>query len=145
METLNFSITINASKEKVWDVLFTDATYREWAAEFAPGSCFETDWKERSKALFHDGKGNGMVSRIAKNLPNEFLSIEHLGMVYEGKEDTASDEVKSWAGAKENYTLGENNGITTLTIDMDANSEWKDYFSKTWPKALDKVKEISER
>ncbi len=45
----------------------------------------------------------------------------------------------------ENYTLKENGGTTELNIDMDSNAEFKNYFSETWPKALEKVKELSEK
>ncbi|MCI0449246.1 MAG: SRPBCC domain-containing protein [Chlorobi bacterium] len=145
MEKLNFSIKINAPRKKVWSVLFDDPTYRNWTSVFAPGSYAETDWKEGSKALFLDGKGNGMVSRIAKSNPHEYLSINHIGIIKDGIEDTQSDEVKKWAGALENYTLNENSGVTELKIDMDSDNEYKDYFSKTWPKALEKVKELSEK
>lgn len=144
METLNFSIQINAPRSKVWNVLLGEKTYPQWTSVFAPDSQVETDWKEGSKALFHDGRGNGMVSRIARNIPNEYISINHLGMVKDGKEDTESEEVKKWAGAQENYTLVEKDGGTELKIHMDSDDEYKDYFLKTWPKALEKVKEISE-
>jgi hypothetical protein len=145
MEKLNFSIKIKAPKQKVWSILMDDKTYRTWTSAFAEGSYAVTDWKEGSKALFLDGKGQGMVSTIAKNIPNEFLSIKHLGFVKNGIEDTKSDEVKAWAGAMENYTLKENGGITELKIDMDSNDEFINYFSETWPKALEKVKELSEK
>lgn len=145
MEKLDFSIKISASKERVWNVLFDDDSYREWTSVFAPGSYAETDWKEGSKALFLDGKGNGMVSRIAKSQPNHFLSIEHLGILKDGVEDFTSDEVKSWGGSKENYTLTGNDNATELKVEMDSADEFKDYFSETWPKALDKVKELSEK
>jgi hypothetical protein len=145
MEKLKFSIHIKAPKERVWSVLFDDATYRQWTSVFTSGSYAETDWKEGSKALFLDGKGNGMVSRIAESRPVEFLSIEHLGIVKDGVEDTRSDAVKVWGGARENYTLTGNNGETELRIDMDSENEFRDYFSKTWPAALNKVKELSEK
>jgi len=145
MEKLNFSININAPREKVWGVLFDDKTYRIWAAEFMPGSYAETDWKTGSKTLFLASEGNGMISRIAESRANEYLSIEHLGMVKDGKEDLESDEVKGWAGAHENYTLTGNGSNTELKIDMDADQQWKDYFLQTWPKALDKVKELAEK
>ncbi len=47
METkkIQKSIEINAPAEKVWNVLFTDESYRIRAAEFAPGSYAETDWQ----------------------------------------------------------------------------------------------------
>lgn len=65
-------------------------------------------------------------------------------MIKDGVEDLESEDVKKWAGAKENYTLAESGGTTSLKVDMDSDSEWKDYFLKTWPKALAKVKELSE-
>jgi hypothetical protein len=73
------------------------------------------------------------------------MSFEHLGVVKNGVEDTESDSVKGWAGAKENYRLTDINGKTKLLVDMDSTDEFKDYFLKTWPVALDKVKELSEK
>jgi hypothetical protein len=145
MEKHEFKTTINAPREKVWNALWNDATYREWTSVFAPGSKAETDWKKGSKVLFLDGKGQGMVSRIADNRPNEYMSFEHLGYVADGVEDTESEKVKQWAGAKENYTLKNVNGKTEVIVDMDITDEYKDYFVETWPKALEKLKEIAEK
>lgn len=145
MEKMNFSIIINASKEKVWQTLWNDNNYRKWTSVFAEGSHVITDnWKEGSKVLFMDPKGNGMVSSVAANRPNEFMSFKHLGEVKDGVEDTTSDKVKGWAGALENYTLKESNGKTELLVEMDVNDDFKDYFVNTFPKALDKVKQLSE-
>ena len=145
MEKTSFTISIDAPKEKVWSILWDDATYREWTSVFAEGSKAETDWKKGSKVLFLDGKGEGMVSTIAENIPNEFMSIKHLGVVHNGIEDTKSDKIKEWAGAMENYTLKSIDGKTNLIVEMDINDEYKDYFMKTWPMALEKLKEIAEK
>ena len=145
MEKLKFSTDINASKERVWNVLWSDASYRAWTSAFAEGSYAKTDnWKEGTKVLFLDPKGSGMVSRVATNKPNEFMSFQHLGEVKDGVEDTTSDKVKPWSGAREEYRLKEEDGKTTLTIEMDITDEFKDMFEKIWPKALKKVKELSE-
>ena len=144
MEKIHFSILIDASPEKIWKVLWDDETYRKWTSAFAEGSYAETDWRQGSKVIFTDGKGSGMVSRIAENKPNEFMSIEHLGMLKDGVEDTTSDAVKAWAGAHEDYTLKKINGKTELIVDMDVNEEYKDMFSTMWPKALQNVKELAE-
>lgn len=144
MEKLVFSISINATPEKVWNVLWTDASYRQWTTAFTEGSHAVTDWKEGSKVLFLDGKGMGMVSRIAVNRPHEYMSFEHLGEVKDGVEDTTSDRVKAWAGAHENYTLKKINAQTELTIDMDITEEFKEMFAQIWPKALANVKQLSE-
>ena len=37
MDKLNFSIIINASKEKVWNTMLEDKTYRQWTEAFAAG------------------------------------------------------------------------------------------------------------
>jgi uncharacterized protein YndB with AHSA1/START domain len=146
MEKINFSTNINAPREKVWDILWNDASYREWTSAFTEGSYAETDnWKEGSKVLFLSPGGNGMVSRVASNKPNEFMSFEHLGEVKNSVEDTESDRVKGWKGAKENYTLTEENGKTKLFVEMDSTDEFKDYFLKTWPLALQKLKELAEK
>jgi uncharacterized protein YndB with AHSA1/START domain len=148
MENLNFNITINATKEKVWDALFTDANYREWTSVFAEGSYAETDWKQGSKALFTDGTKSGMVAEIEVSRPYEFLSIKHLGMIKNGVEDLTSPETLEWAGAHENYTLRDADGKTELLITLEnkgMKKEFLDYFEKTWPTALEKVKEVAER
>jgi hypothetical protein len=144
---MEFNINIDAPKEKVWNTLWNDKTYREWTSAFAEGSRAETDWKKGSKVLFLDGKNSGMVSTIVENKPNEFMSIRHLGTIKNGVEDLDSEETRQWSGAFENYTLRETGGKTALHVEMggaDIPSDFEDYFLQTWPKALDKLKELSE-
>lgn len=151
MQKIHFSIQINAGKEKVWDTMLEDATYREWTEAFHPGSYYKGDWSEGSKMLFlgpdeTSNKEGGMVSRIKENRKYEFLSIEHLGMVVDGVEDTTSEEAKKWTPSFENYTFTEKNGGTEVSVDMDiASDEYKEMFEGMWPKALLKLKEIAER
>ena len=145
MEKQSFKITIDAPREKVWEILWNDKAYQEWTSVFSEGSRAKTDWKEGSKVLFLDGGNSGMVSRIARKIDNEFMSFEHLGEVHNGVEDTESEKVKSWKGATENYTLKSVGEKTELSVDMDVTDEFKDYFRKTWPKALDKLKSVAER
>lgn len=145
MEKQHFNISIDAPREKVWEVLWGKESYPAWTSAFAEGSKVDTDWKKGSKAIFHDGKGQGMVSTIAENKPNEYMSIKHLGVIKNGVEDLESEEVKEWAGAFENYTLKTNNNKTELMVDMDTAEAYRDYFLKTWPVALAKVKELAER
>ena len=145
MEKKQFKIEIDAPKEKVWEVLWGDTTYPAWTSAFAEGSRAETDWEEGSKVLFLDGKGQGMVSTIAEKRPNEFMSFKHLGTVKDGVEDFETGQTKEWSGALENYVLKTVNGKTELVVDMDITEEYLDYFMNTWPKALDKVKELAEK
>jgi len=149
MEKLHFKIEINASKEKVWDTMLEDKTYRLWTEPFMAGSYFKGDWSKGSKILFlapdKEGKLGGMVSRIKENRKYDYISIEHLGVVSDGKEDTTSDAVKPWAGALENYTFRDKSGATEILVEMDSNEEYAEMFEGMWPKALQKLKEISEK
>lgn len=148
METKEFTITIDAPREKVWDTLWNDTTYREWTSVFAEGSWAQTDWKKGSKVLFLDGKNMGMVSVIAENRPYEYMSFKHLGSVVDGVEDLESAQVKEWAGATENYTLQTVDGKTKLTVDMSLkgiSENMQNYFFNTWPQALAKLKALAEK
>ena len=144
MTRLTFSTTINAPQALVWRTMLDDETYRKWTSVFQEGSYAKTDWKQGSKALFLAPDGSGMVSRVAEHRPNEYLSLEHLGIVKNGVEDTTSADVKQWAGARENYTLRENAGNVTLTIELDTSDDHKKFFEETWPKALATLKDLSE-
>jgi len=148
MDKLKFSITINAPKAKVWDTMLNDVTYRVWTEAFMQGSYYVGDWSEGSKILFlasRETGDSGMVSRIKENRLYEYISIEHLGMVENGKEDTTSDAVKEWAGVLENYTFNDVNGNTELQVEMDSNEEYSEMFNGMWPKALKKLKELAEK
>ncbi len=146
---LHFQIVINAPAEKVYHLMIENKTYREWTSEFNPTSHFKGSWEKNSKILFlgtdKNGKLGGMVSVINDNIPNKFISIKHLGIIHEGIEKTSGPEVDKWAGGLENYTFKEVNGSTILEIDLDAIEDFKEYFTETWPKALNKLKEVCEK
>lgn len=145
MEKINFETRIDAPKEKVWETLWNDASYRKWTSPFCEGSYAITDnWTEGTEVKFLSPDGGGMVSRVASNRQPDYMSFEHLGELKKGEEDRTSDSVKEWAGAKENYTLTEENGATILAVDLQILESHKDYFLKAWPKALEAVKELAE-
>ncbi len=150
MQKLHYSIVINAPIAKVWSTMLDDSTYRQWTEAFAPGCFYKGDWKQGSKILFlaPGEKGDsGMVSRIKENRNHEYVSIEHLGIVGDGIEDTSSELAISWAGAMENYTFKEKNGATELFVELAGNIE-EDFvkmFDEMWPDALKKLKELSEK
>lgn len=149
LETLQFEISINAPVEKVYSTMLNEQSFREWTAEFNPTSFYKGSWEKGSKILFigcdSEGKEGGMVSRIAENIPNRFVSIEHLGILDGENEITSGPAVDGWAGALENYSFRQEDGKTIVSVAMDANQQFKSYFEQTWPKALQKLKEICER
>lgn len=142
---MHFKTAIHAPKETVWKVLWDDRHYRQWTSAFCEGSYALTDnWKPGTEVKFLDPAGSGMVSKVSDNRPNEYMSFTHLGELNKGVEDRSSDRVKSWAGAKENYTLTETNGVTELAVDTDMADEYVTMFEKMWPKAMENIKTLAE-
>lgn len=149
MEVLKFETRIQAPAEKVFRIMLSGEYWNEWTTPFNPTSQFIGNWEKGSRMQFvgTDGEGaeGGMVSTIRENIPNRFLSIEHLGILKNGEEIMTGEEVDAWAGARENYFFREENGTTHLVVETDTNQEFKSYFEETWPLALEKLKEICER
>ena len=152
MRKLQFKISVNTSVNKVYDIMLgisNNSSYELWTALFNPTSTYEGSWTKGSKILFlgTDDKGEkgGMVSEIDDNIPNKFISIRHYGLVNANEEITEGPEVEKWANGFENYTFEENNGTTTITVDLDTTEDFLVYMNETYPKALDKLKEICEK
>lgn len=138
-------VQINAPKQKVWDVLLDDATYRQWTSVFSAGSHAVGGWDEGSKVHFKNGEGRGLVSRVKVHKPAEIITLEHIGLLDKDTEDFESDEVKKWAGSLETYRVSESAGQTQLDIEMDVIPEYEDFMNKTWDKALALVKDLAEK
>lgn len=151
MAKLQYSIDINAPKQHVWDVMLADDTYREWTGAFHEGSYYEGSWDKGSSILFlaeDEGKVGGMSAKIVENIPYEYISIEQLGEVIDGKEILDTESSKQWAGSHENYTFTEVDGVTTLLVELEGehmSEEIVEMFDEMWPVALDELKEIAER
>lgn len=148
MQKLQYHINISAPAAKVAETMLGKDTYSQWTSVFNPTSYFEGGWNKGDKIYFiglnKEGKKEGMVSEIAEHIPNRFVSIRHYGIYNNGEEITEGPEVEKWAGGNENYTFTENNGSTTVTVDVDVTDEFTGYFNDTFPKALQKLKEICE-
>ena len=145
MKKVNYSAKIKVRAPIVWNALWDDENYKLWSSVFEPGSHAVTDWEEGSKVLFLSSTGEGMYSLIVKKIPNQLMSFQHMGVIKNREEKPLDEETRKWHGAKENYTLKERDGSTELSVDVDIVEEYFDFFNETFPKALGKVKEISER
>ncbi len=150
MEKMKLTTVINAPREKVWHTMLDDASYQEWTKAFSGSSRYEGEWKEGAKMHFigcdpETGKEGGMVSVIKEVRPYEFVSIEHIGVLEDGKEVTSGPAVEGWAGAFENYSFKEVAGGTELTIDQDIQGEHKQMFTDMWAKGLESLKKLAEQ
>ncbi|SDI83023.1 SRPBCC family protein [Chryseobacterium jejuense] len=139
MEQLSYEIEINAEPEKVWSVLWSDITYRQWTTAFTEGSFYEGALEENSIVKFLDPKNNGMYSRVIKVIPNQEITFLHLGEIYDGIE-----VAQEWGDATEAYFLEENDEGTLLKVVINTPAEFKSFFEEKFPKAMNIVKHLSE-
>jgi uncharacterized protein YndB with AHSA1/START domain len=137
-------ISLNSTREKVWEVLTADKFTRQWYAIFREGTYAETDWQEGSKALFKDGSGSGLIGTIVASKPAELIDIEYHGMLDKGVEDYDGPIAQSMKGGHEIYRLTPANGQTTLAVELDMPEEYYAMMSNQWDEALVKIKELSE-
>lgn len=146
MEKLKYQIEIDASAEKVWGILWNEKTYSQWTYYFSPDSNMLTDWEVGGKTYFTDSsRKNGMVSTIERIEEPKHLIFKHLGELHNGVEDVDSEKVKAWNGSLEAYYLEEDNGKTTLKVEVDSNEEFKDMFDNGFKKGLEIIKDLSEK
>src|SRR5690606_36794904 len=124
-------------------------TYDDWTSALNPTSSYEGSWKQGSKIYFNcvdeNGKRGGMVAKIEEHEPAKFVSIMHYGYMDDDRIITTAEQAEMWAVGHENYSFQEYNGTTSVTVDVDFTDDQLDYFKTIYPKALKKLKEISER
>jgi hypothetical protein len=152
MKKLEYNVSINAPATKVYDKMLglsSKSTYEQWTTLFNPTSTYSGSWSKGSKMYFEgvdeNGKKGGMVSEIAENTPNKFVSIRHYGILNGDQEITEGPDVEKWAGGFENYSFKEENGETTVSVALDTTEDFVDYMNQTYPKALARLKEICEQ
>lgn len=141
MKRLEFSIPINATKEKVWEALWKDENYRNWCAVFHEGSHYKSDLQEGSEILFLGPNGDGMYAIVEKVVPFEKMYFLHKGEFKDGEKQAET----YGENAIERYDLTEKDGKISLSVTMNAPEEYIPYFTSTFPPALEKVKEIAEK
>jgi len=141
---VQFSTTIEAPADVVWEAMLGDQSYRRWTAPFTEGSYYEGTWDQGSRMRFLAPSGDGMVAEIVENRPNEFISIRHIGMVVNGVEDTESASVRAWAPAYENYTLVAVPEGTRVVVEHDVTEDSEQSMAEVWSKAFEVLGQLCE-
>lgn len=144
MQTLTYSVIIDADRDRIWEVLWNDKTYREWTKVFTDGSHAVSDWNEGSPIEFRDGKGSGMFSEIVKLEPSQLMMFQHLGSIKDGEHVEFSGDLKDWTGSFETYRLADADSGSKLTVEIDSSENFREFFDEKFPQALNKVKTLSE-
>ena len=141
MKEMRFTIEIRAAKGKVWDTLWQDATLRQWAGIIDPGTYMVGELKKGSEVQYISGNGYGVTSLVEKIVPGEFLLLRHQA---DTQDEGKREREKEWTGGEESYALAEKDGATTLTVAFGVPPELEEYFKTAYPKALERIKELSE-
>ncbi len=145
MITLEFSIKINASKQKVWETMLHPVTYRKWANAAWPDSFYEGEWAQGNNMRFISSDGSGTLTTLKNFDPYNAVFAEHIAVLNPGGiVDTDSDIAKNWIGTTEQYRFTETNGVTELQVSITTFPQWSEMFNGSWPKALSALKEICE-
>lgn len=142
MKEMQFSIEINTTKEKVWQTLWQDETFRQWAGIIDSGTYMVGELAEGNEIQFISENGYGVTSLVDTMKPCEFLLLRHQADTQDSGE---RERKKEWTGGKETYSLEEKDGVTVLAVAFDVPSEMEDYFKDAYPKALRRIKELAER
>lgn len=138
---LKFSIDIPTEKDKIWQALWGDESYRSWAGVFYEGSyAISNQWEEGSTVLFLAPDKSGIYSIIGTHVPNEIMAFKHIGNVVNGEEQALDEESKKWTGTKEIYPLIKKANSNTLKVEIDILGEHLDFMKSKLPKALEKIK-----
>src|SRR5690349_15212765 len=121
MKEMQFTIDIHATKERVWDTLWRDETFREWAGLIDPGTYMLGDLKQGSEVQFISAEnGYGVTSLVDKLVEGESVLFRHQADTQDDGERTRENE---WTGGAESYALTEQGDITTLTAAFDVPAE----------------------
>ena len=143
MKKIQFSIEINASKERVWATLWEDVTFRDWANIIDEGTYMRGVMKAGNEIEFISSvNGYGVTSLIEKLIPNEFILFRHRA---DTKGSGQQEREKEWTGGTESYSLTEKDGVSVLIATADIPDELEEIFNIRLPRALDGIKALAEK
>jgi len=139
MKFLTFEIQINASPEKVWEILFTQDSYKKWASAMNEGTYFEGNWEIGSIMKFLDPKNNGMYNLVTENILNKELGMKHLGWILEGELSP-----QNWEDSTLKYILEPTENGTLLKGTVNSLDEFVEFFNSKYPQNFENIKKLAE-
>ncbi|WP_166335448.1 SRPBCC domain-containing protein [Sphingobacterium chungjuense] len=149
MKKLHYNININAPSKWVADQMIGKETYPQWTTPFSPTSDFEGGWNKGDKIKFtsldEHGTKHGILAEIVEHIPHQFISMHHYGYLHADQEITEGSELAGWENSFENYYFDEEEGVTTVRVEVTDDGEHAQHMDEIWPKALEKLKAMCER
>ena len=141
------SIEINASAQRVWDVLTVREHTVEWASEFSPGGprlYIESDWSMGSPVLWKDKQGRMIVE-------GDVTAVEMHGLLRFTVFDARGPRPVVAPEDGITYKLTERDGRTVLWVShgdfstMADGATYRQLSEEIWERALARVKWLAEK
>jgi uncharacterized protein YndB with AHSA1/START domain len=132
------SVSVNASKSKVWKAITTPELIRKYLM----GTNVTSDWKEGS-AISYQGEYNGKTYHdkgVIKKIEPEKIFQSTYWSSMGGKEDKPENYNLV------TYKLSEDGGKTTVTLTQDnvQSEKEKEHVTQNWNMVLQKLKQVAE-
>lgn len=145
MKTLQYSIQIGATPERVWECLWEPGHYRQWTGVFCEGSYYETErFSEGSRIRLLTPGGEGMYSVLERVDEPRFLAFRHLGWISGFRDVPPAENEEPWQEARETYSLATDGEATVLVVQVDTLDEYIGHMEAKFPPALEVVKRMAE-
>ena len=142
MKELEYQIIINRPKEVVWDTLWDDQSFRDWANNIDEGTYLLGDLIEGNEIQFISSvNGYGVTSLVSKLIPYEYILFKHASDTQNTGTETRD---KQWTGGSESYSLIEKDNQSLLIIRSEIPDELVEYFNIAMPIALKRIKYLCE-
>ena len=146
MKHLEYKIEIDAPRKKVWETMLGRDTYKQWVSNSWPESDYEGKWATGEKIRFTGAGQGGTMAELEKVKPYDEVFARHVAVINaDGSEDRTSDVAKGWIGITERYVFIEQDGKTTLRVEIETQPDWEKMFDDGWPGALEDLKKICEK
>ncbi len=145
MKNYEFTVSIDADANTVWDALWKAENYLQWAKVFSPETYADNyDWKEGNIVKFLGKDNNGMYAVIEEHVPALQMTFKYLGEIVDGKEVPFEMHQTKELGGTESYLLRPQEMGTDLNVEVVFPEEYEDFLKEKYPLALQKIKEIAE-
>src|SRR5690606_14685401 len=137
---INREITINAEKEKVWEILLDKNAVKSWVAAFGEGTWVDTTWRKGTEVLWKDINGSvGAKGLVQENIPGSLLKALFYDEIETTPETPLGDYFESYALTQE----GEN---TRLRIEAGPLPvKYVKIHAPLWERALENIRTLAEQ
>ena len=149
MKELYYEVKIFAPREVVWNKMLDKETYNDWCNAFCEDSQlvqYIGDWEQGGEVKFIDPNMGGTLALLEEVVPYEKTVARHIATLSKDhEEDTTSEMAKKWVGTMETYLFEEENGVTTLKVEIKTHEDFVEMFERGWPVALGNLKRLVEK